>query len=238
MRRTGYARRYKKKRAPIQNENIPLEITMLFSSYIVSLQRRSLIDIGVANSLNGSVTSFTNTLCALERILTTPIPSAYAIHLKHATWLYLLILPWQLIGTLKYLAIPVTSLVAYLFLGLLHIGEQIENPFGYDRQDLNLDFFCHNIIRRELSEIVSHSPLTSHYDASIFSTLNQPFAPRVFKSAKALGEEADLGSIQRAMKGGKMGSKAHKSMDSVRRQYRQERKGEDDDGEDKETEEV
>lgn len=34
-------------------------------------------------------------------------------------------------------------------------GEEIENPFGFDRNDLNLDHFCHNIIRAELAAITA-----------------------------------------------------------------------------------
>ncbi|EEB97189.1 hypothetical protein MPER_03542 [Moniliophthora perniciosa FA553] len=35
------------------------------------------------------------------------------------------------------------------------LGEEIENPFGYDKNDLNLDHFTQNIIRNELKAITS-----------------------------------------------------------------------------------
>jgi len=34
-------------------------------------------------------------------------------------------------------------------------GEEIENPFGYDKNDLNIDHFTHNIIRNELRAITA-----------------------------------------------------------------------------------
>jgi len=37
-------------------------------------------------------------------------------------------------------------------------GEEIENPFGYDKNDLNLDHFTHSIIRNELKAITSSPP--------------------------------------------------------------------------------
>ncbi|KAG5642867.1 hypothetical protein DXG03_002012 [Asterophora parasitica] len=42
-----------------------------------------------------------------------------------------------------------------MFFGFLVAGEEIENPFGYDKNDLNLDHFTHNIIRNELRAITS-----------------------------------------------------------------------------------
>ncbi|KAL0957453.1 hypothetical protein HGRIS_001250 [Hohenbuehelia grisea] len=41
------------------------------------------------------------------------------------------------------------------FLLYLRDSEEIENPFGYDKNNLNLDHFTHNIIRNELDAITS-----------------------------------------------------------------------------------
>lgn len=41
-----------------------------------------------------------------------------------------------------------------IFLGFLELGTQLENPFGYDDSDLDLDMFC-ALIARELKEIVA-----------------------------------------------------------------------------------
>ncbi|KDN46881.1 hypothetical protein RSAG8_03958, partial [Rhizoctonia solani AG-8 WAC10335] len=63
--------------------------------------------------------------------------------------------PFQLWPSLKWVTIPATSIVAFLFFGFLVAGEEIENPFGYDKNDLNLDHFCRNIIHAELMAITS-----------------------------------------------------------------------------------
>ena len=44
------------------------------------------------------------------------------------------------------MTIPITVLAGFVFFGLLSLGEEIEDPFGYDRNDLNLDFFCQDIV--------------------------------------------------------------------------------------------
>ncbi|RKP23798.1 Bestrophin/UPF0187, partial [Syncephalis pseudoplumigaleata] len=87
-----------------------------------------------------------------ERILRTPIPLAYSIHLAQCIWVFCLALPFQLAGTLGWVTIPVSALVAFVFIGIKSIGEEIENPFGYDSNDLPLDEFC-RVVRREIEMI-------------------------------------------------------------------------------------
>jgi len=105
----------------------------------------------LVNSLNGLVDSLTG----LERILTTPIPHSYGIHLWTVTLIYCWALPFQLVATLSWITIPAVAVVTFIFTGFLVAGEEIENPFGFDRNDLNLDHFCHNIIRAELQSITT-----------------------------------------------------------------------------------
>jgi predicted membrane chloride channel (bestrophin family) len=50
--------------------------------------------------------------------------------------LYLFFLPFQVVSSFGYLTIPGTAFAAFLLLGFLEIGQEIENPFGYDENDL------------------------------------------------------------------------------------------------------
>ena len=80
-----------------------------------------------------------------ERIAHTPLPLAYRISISQITWIYIAMLPFQLVSTLKWVAIPATVISAYIILGILLIGSELENPFGYDVNDLPLDVFCEGI---------------------------------------------------------------------------------------------
>ena len=72
----------------------------------------------------------------------TPMPLAYSIHLQMCVWLYLLSLPFQIIADLgPWWTIPVTGLAGICFIGILAIGFEIENPFGYDANDLVRQMF-------------------------------------------------------------------------------------------------
>ncbi|KIO25155.1 hypothetical protein M407DRAFT_25481, partial [Tulasnella calospora MUT 4182] len=94
--------------------------------------------------------------------------------------LYLLFLPLEIYSAFKWLTIPCTVFACFLYIGFLEIGQEIENPFNYDENDLDLDLFCLQI-QRELAEITAHpAPDPSGF---IFSQFNQPFAPHDRRTA-------------------------------------------------------
>ncbi|KAF7297823.1 hypothetical protein MKEN_01406100 [Mycena kentingensis (nom. inval.)] len=135
--------------------NLPLEISLYLSSYISALQQRKQTDVPTINTLLASLNQLVDALTGLERILTTPVPYSYSIHLWVVVTLYCLALPSQIVSTMGYVTIPATILIAFVFFGFMVAGEEIENPFGYDKNDLNLDHFTANIIRSELRAITS-----------------------------------------------------------------------------------
>ncbi|KAJ7202053.1 UPF0187-domain-containing protein [Mycena pura] len=137
------------------SHNLPLEISLYLSSYIATLQQRKQTDVPTTNNLIASLNQLVDALTGLERILTTPIPFSYSIHLWVVTALYCLSLPSQIVATMGWQTIPATVVLAFVFFGFLVAGEEIENPFGYDKNDLNLDHFTSNIIRNELRAITS-----------------------------------------------------------------------------------
>ncbi|KAF8218041.1 Bestrophin, RFP-TM, chloride channel-domain-containing protein [Mycena galopus ATCC 62051] len=137
------------------SHNLPLEISLYLSSYIANLQKRKQTDVPTTNSLLAALNMLVDALTGLERILTTPIPFSYSIHLWVVTTIYCLCLPSQIVSTMGWQTIPATSLLSFIFFGFLVAGEEIENPFGYDKNDLNLDHFTNNIIRNELRAITS-----------------------------------------------------------------------------------
>lgn len=60
--------------------------------------------------MNGLL-SLTDSLTGLERILTTPIPFSYSIHLWVVTVIYCLALPFQIWKAMGWLTIPGTTVV-------------------------------------------------------------------------------------------------------------------------------
>ncbi|KAG8863768.1 hypothetical protein FRB96_007605 [Tulasnella sp. 330] len=163
----------KKDLTPIDS-NVPLEISLFLSSYLQMLLAQNLLTPAMATGYNNALVSMQDSLSNLERIRTTPIPFAYQTHLRLSVWLYLIFLPFEIYTSFKWLTIPAVLFAAFLYLGFLEIGQEIENPFNYDANDLDLDHFCLSI-QRELAEITAHP--APDPNSFIFSQWNQPFAP-------------------------------------------------------------
>jgi putative membrane protein len=83
-----------------------------------------------------------------ERILRTPLAFAYAVKVRRFIVLYLVLLPFGLVGPLGWLTPLVTMFVAYPLLGLDHIGTELQNPFSTSSlSHLPLDQICATIER-------------------------------------------------------------------------------------------
>ncbi|OZJ03871.1 hypothetical protein BZG36_03682 [Bifiguratus adelaidae] len=154
------------------NVNIPLEITLYLSSYATHQRAKDNLDVPNTTALLNNITSLTDCLTGFERILRTPIPAAYSIHLSQTVWLYILMLPTQLVGAgYGYYTILLVAIAAFTLLGIEAIGKEIENPFGYDPNDLPLDNFC-EALRKELENMTSLPP--PKLEDWVFSPLNHP----------------------------------------------------------------
>ena len=90
---------------------------------------------------------------ACERIKSTPIPFSYSYFIKGFITVFVLIMPFNLLDTYQYLTIPITMFGAYALLGVEMIGDEIEDPFGKDSNDLPLTQIS-NRIRANVHEIL------------------------------------------------------------------------------------
>lgn len=173
----------KKRKPKACDSNVPVEISLFLMNYATIMIRGGHIPAPVAGTFVGTINSIQDTISNLERIADTPLPFAYQAHLRISVWIYLLALPFQIVKNFGWLTIPGTCFATFLYLGFLEIGQEIENPFNYDLNDLDLDDFCF-MIQRELHEITAHpTPNPSEY---VFGAWNQPFAPADRRTAEEL----------------------------------------------------
>src|SRR5208282_192584 len=59
-------------------------------------------------------------------------------YLLTSVWVFMILLPFQFCQLFGWGTIPASMITSYILFGLLHISYQIENPFGYDINDLDL----------------------------------------------------------------------------------------------------
>lgn len=91
---------------------------------------------------------------ACERIKKTPIPFSYSFFIKLFITLYLLLMPLVLVNTYESVIIVASAMAAYALIGVQMIGDEIEEPFGLDCNDLPLNQIAHTI-QRNMHDILS-----------------------------------------------------------------------------------
>jgi predicted membrane chloride channel (bestrophin family) len=134
------------KRASKPLGNLPLEILNHIAITVDEMVIEDQLPVPMQQTLAyNNLALLGDALTGCERVLNTPLPIAYSIAISQITWVYVLLLPFQLLTDLKWLTIPATIAASYIILGLLLIGREIENPFGQDVNDLPLDLYCEQI---------------------------------------------------------------------------------------------
>lgn len=88
--------------------------------------------------LERSLVSLTDIQGGCERIKSTPIPLSYTSLIHQIVAIYCIALPFGIVKTVGAFTPVVVGIVAYAFYGLDAIGDEIENPFGTDPNDLPL----------------------------------------------------------------------------------------------------
>lgn len=137
--------------------NPPLEIAFWISDYLQQQHQRGCLNAYQLSSTFKLLDTMVDVLGVCERILKTPIPLAYSIHLKQLLLIYCLILPLELVDELNFITVPVVGLVSFMVFGIEEIGIEIENPFGRDPNDLPLDDICHTMAVN-VEDLITLSP--------------------------------------------------------------------------------
>ncbi|KAJ7717560.1 UPF0187-domain-containing protein [Mycena metata] len=146
---------------PQVGENLPEEVLRCISEWCSVLEDRNTVGSGLGGIMGG-IAAFEASLATLEHILTTPLPFVYAVHIRHTVWLYLFLLPFQLVNEFGWHTVPAVGIGAFIYLGFVAAGEEIEQPFGYDENDLDLDMFCQDIIAQDIESLKSAPCLNAY----------------------------------------------------------------------------
>ncbi len=116
--------------------------------------------------LEANLVALTDIQGGCERIGTTPLPYVYRVLVHQIVGLYCFSLPFGLLHTLGWFAPAVSILVSYAFFGLDAIGEELDNPFEVDANDLPLSALARGIeidLRARLGESDLPAPAEPHH---------------------------------------------------------------------------
>ena len=101
---------------------------------------------------NAEIRTFSDVCGACERIKNTPIPYSYSLFLKKFIFVYIITMPYGFIKEFGYGITLAVSFVFYVLASLELIAEEIENPFGEDANDLELEHMS-AVIERSVYEV-------------------------------------------------------------------------------------
>ena len=120
------------------------------------------IDPCLAVSMDNTLSAMTAAAASCERIRNTPIPFSYTLLLHRTAYIYCFLLPFGLVDSIGFMTPFVVAVVAYTFFGLDALGDEIEEPFGLEANDLPLDAICRAVeidMRESVSDTDIPAPL-------------------------------------------------------------------------------
>jgi putative membrane protein len=105
--------------------------------------------------LEAALTEMTGIQGGCERIKKTPIPFSYTVLIHRMVAVYCVALPFGIVQTVGSLTPLVVLIISFAFFGLDAVGDEIEDPFGTDPNDLpltNLSTMIERNIRQRIGD--------------------------------------------------------------------------------------
>lgn len=156
--------------------NAGLAVAMRMSAILVEARRSGLISDYIQMELDHNVQLLIDYQGGCERIVRTPLPFAYMLHLRRTLILFILGLPFALVEAFGWATVPVVLLIAHTFLGIEEIGVEIEEPFGREDNDLPLEDISGGIARI-LDDLVPWTNQTLESPALSYPGMPAPKVP-------------------------------------------------------------
>lgn len=133
--------------------HIPAYIADLIYRRVIQWKRSGLIDGDELRILDSETRELMEICGGCERIRRTRLSPSYRTFVRHCIGLYLCTLPWGLVDDFEFWTVPITIILAYFMIGIEVIAHSVEEPFGLDEDDLDLDGLCITI-RSTVNEIL------------------------------------------------------------------------------------
>lgn len=125
--------------------NVPIAILYKLSEQIRDARRRHWIHAYHVPVIEQSLVALTDIQGACERIKTTPLPYSYTVLMHRIVGVYCGLLPFGLAETIGWVTPVVVLFISYALFGLDAIGDETEQPFGLDANDLPLSAISRSI---------------------------------------------------------------------------------------------
>ena len=130
----------------------PAMLIREMGSWIRELRLNGKLDSIQVASLDQNLNELSNILGGCERIASTPIPYTYKVLLHRTVYIYCFLLPFGFVDSLGWMMPIIVVFIAYTFVALEAVADELEDPFGFDPNDLALNSLC-SMIENTLLEL-------------------------------------------------------------------------------------
>jgi len=125
--------------------HVPADIAGRLISTIAEWRAAGRIDGHMHQILDTHTSAFMDVCGACERVRNTPLPSSYLSLMRHGLVFGFLITPWTIVYTFGWWTLLVQATVVYFLFGIELTAEAVEQPFGFDGDDLPLELYCETV---------------------------------------------------------------------------------------------
>ncbi|MXS83607.1 bestrophin family protein [Nitrosomonas oligotropha] len=129
----------------LQSTHRPLAILQQLGRDLAIARKRQWLSEFNHPAMDAQINELTHILGGCERIRNTPLPFSYSVLIHRIVASYCFFLPFGLVETTSMLTPIVVLLISYAFFELDAIGDEIEDPFGLQPNDLPLTAISRNI---------------------------------------------------------------------------------------------
>ncbi|KAK6348436.1 hypothetical protein TWF718_006230 [Orbilia javanica] len=201
----------------VAHQNLPLEILSFLGSYVDLLNSERKLEGGLAGTLHTELGTLNEILGRCEVLMGESMPLPYTVIISQIKWLFMLLLPFQLLQAMSWITIPAVVIISFSLLGLSSAASTLSNPFSpaITPTTLPLDQICTNL-SIEIDTICSstHSPSYSNYAMSgmmgmagekggvgwMYLKGNKPLAPLVKKDFADCVKNLSISDILEVMR--------------------------------------
>lgn len=125
--------------------HVPLDLAHRLFATIAEWKRDGHIDEAVLWVLDRHAAGLLDVCGGCEKIRNTPLSPSYKGLLRTGLTLNVLLAPWILVPSNGWWTMPVVLLICFFLFGVELIDSIVEEPFGRERDDLDLDRYCTTI---------------------------------------------------------------------------------------------
>ncbi|WP_374172992.1 bestrophin family protein [Flavobacterium tructae] len=141
----------------------PILILRELGLWVKDVKSENKIDSVTQLAFEENLNKLSDIVGGCERISGTPIPYTYSVLLHRTVYIYCFLLSFGFVETMGWITPFIIVFIAYTFVALEAIADELENPFGLQPNDLALDAMS-EMIENTLLELNNKkiNPVTHH----------------------------------------------------------------------------